>query len=1129
MHSSDVLSLGGYEEAVTDSESMRGGQFMDTKIPDWPFEVVSWYQALTIAERADALRRLSAVPAASLVNTAHSPSRFERWRAQAPFGDESLFQRRLAVDGLTEPLFRQITGEPIHHVVLGVPAKPPWLGSLEAAFMSPLLDEPLPLPPKVAAVPTSGFLELGRPLIDEARRRLCHAATELAGSGSNPPFDPSTVDALLAPTMAEPMLRMLMRTMVLELNVAKLQGQLSGETPKDRFDDFIGRLRRPDVAISLLLEYPVLARHLVRHVDQWVENAREFLAHLVIDGPAIRALFSPGVDPGPVICFEGHAGDTHRKGRAVAIVTFRSGLKLVYKPKPLAVEIHFQELLGWLNDRGADPPFRILRVLDRGDHGWSEFVEHRPCASLEEVDRFYARQGENLALLYAIGASDFHFENLIASGEHPVLVDLEALFHPMFLNEPPDSLPIKESLFRTSLLPQRVSAGGDYAGIDDSGLSSPEGQLTPYKVLTWDNSFQDTMRFVRRRAPLSGGDNQPMLPGSTVEITNHLDALLRGFDTMYALLSRERDAMVAAGGPIERFVHDEMRVVMRNTRWYLFLLGEAFHPDALRDALDQERILDRVWTSTARYPHLLELVELERAALARYDVPLFTIRPGSMDIVSDSGARISGLVAVSGQERTIRRLRGLDARDHVRQRWCIDAAFASLTAGDPTHTALGERDAKGGAPLGAEVLGDPSVRCRLLNAATAVGDRLATLAFVDGEITGWNILHQIDERYWTTASAGLDLYSGVPGIALFLAQLGRLTGSDRHTQLMGSCIATIRMMISTMRKTWKAIGGFDGWGGVLYALANLAWTLDDRSLLSDAESIVEILPSLIVQDDALDVIAGAAGCIGGLLALYRAAPSPRTLAVAISCGERLLARGQAMAHGMGWRTPIAPEVPLCGFSHGAAGIGWALLELAAVTNDTRFHAAAEEAFRYERSYFSPAEGTWTDLRTPRAAGADRAAMTPPHLTTAWCHGSPGIGLVRLRALARSEDPVLREEVTRAVAATIRGGFGHNHSLCHGDLGNLELLLHASADPADAAARAALDRCQTELLESIGRNGFRCATPGSIDTPGLMIGLAGIGHGLLRLADPVRVPSVLMMEGPDRTPRNAPHAQPVMRG
>ena len=60
-------------------------------------------------------------------------------------------------------------------------------------------------------------------------------------------------------------------------------------------------------------------------------------------------------DPGPLVEVQGGAGDTHRNGRSVMILTFSNGARIVYKPRSLAVEAHFQQLLGWLNEHGAEP------------------------------------------------------------------------------------------------------------------------------------------------------------------------------------------------------------------------------------------------------------------------------------------------------------------------------------------------------------------------------------------------------------------------------------------------------------------------------------------------------------------------------------------------------------------------------------------------------------------------------------------------------------------------------------------------------------------------------------------------------------------------------------------------------
>src|SRR5262249_26297307 len=112
-----------------------------------------------------------------------------------------------------------------------------------------------------------------------------------------------------------------------------------------------------------------------------------------------------------------------------------------------------------------------------------------------------------------------------------------------------------------------------------------------------------------------------------------------------------------------------------------------------------------------------------------------------------------------------------------------------------------------------------------------------------------------------------------------------------------------------------------------------------------------------------------------------------------------------------------------------------------------------------------------------------------------------------------DDAETRMEIDTALKTTLAQGFGHNHSLCHGDLGNLELLLQASQTLGDPQWRAQVDSLATAILESINQYGWLCGIPLGVESRGLMTGLAGIGYGLLRLAEPTRVPSVLVLEPP----------------
>src|SRR5262249_53271874 len=127
------------------------------------------------------------------------------------------------------------------------------------------------------------FLNLIEPLIRQALGRLRAGLVSLRCQ-IVPPFivDDRVEDALLT-NVARQLLQMLIPTLVLELNVARLNGLLKGETHEQRFESFVMRLRQPDIALALLREYPALARQAIICLNQWVTFSLEFLRHLAED------------------------------------------------------------------------------------------------------------------------------------------------------------------------------------------------------------------------------------------------------------------------------------------------------------------------------------------------------------------------------------------------------------------------------------------------------------------------------------------------------------------------------------------------------------------------------------------------------------------------------------------------------------------------------------------------------------------------------------------------------------------------------------------------------------------------------------------------------------------------------
>lgn len=1066
-----------------------------------------FYRALSLRERLASLRANDSSHCS--IDDECAARRQQRWRAQPPFDSGDYLALRLALDGITDHEWDVLLGESTESLQGRIGATPAWLTMIWEAGESSGDGQRLCLPhaDDNDAGRTLAFLEAVRPFLRMASARFQRAVAELSLSLANPPFDVGALWAIASPELHWQLAQMLNRAMILELNVARLQGELTGETSSERFEGFIERLRRRDVAADFLQEYPVLARQIVIAIDHWCEFRLEFLRHLCADWDTLLNFFQPSTDPGPLLHLS-EAGDPHRGGRSVLIATFAGRFRLVYKPKSLAVDLHFQELIAWLNERGCEPELRPLSILDRGDHGWVEFVEARGCVAEDEVCRFFERQGAQLALLHVLRATDFHSENLIAAGEHPVLVDLEALFNPDVPEPAPDGPGqpaqsfLDRSVLRTGLLPERIWTGAGSEGIDISGLGAEQEQQTPFGVPRWESAGTDEMRVVFRQVTIPGGANRVQLNGRSIEVTDYVDAVATGFTRAYRLLQLHRNELLATDGPLARFVGNDVRVIVRPTTTYCVLMRESFHPDLLRDGLDRDQLFDMLWTRVPERPCLARVIQAEQQDLWQGDIPLFSTRPESRDLWTSSGERIDGFFEESGLSLVRRGLEQMGNADLERQVWIVRASLATLS---PT---LQKRKAAVRRPPQASGTVD---REQLLSAACDVGRRLETLALRDAHGVSWIGLTAIDERRCSLELLGLDLYDGMPGVIFFLAYLGAVTGEARWSELARAAQNSLMNQIAAREAGIATVGAFNGWGGLIYLATHLAALWSDPTLLAAAHSWALKIPSLLEQDHEFDIVSGTAGGLAAVVALFRVAPSPDLLEVAKQCGNRLLAQAVPAGSGIGWPATLPARGPLTGFSHGTAGIAWTLLELSLLTGEQRFAEAARDAVAYERGLYSSEQANWPDLRDPDPEeGVQPGADS---FVTAWCHGAPGIGMARLQSLRHVDDARARAEIDAALQTTLTQGFGGNHCLCHGDLGNLELFVLAADILRAPQHRTAAEQIAAGILRDIRERGWITGVPQGVESPGLMTGLAGIGYGWLRLADSTRVPSLLSLAPP----------------
>lgn len=1062
-----------------------------------PFHIPDYFLAMSLEERT----ALDRPPAARKIDEARGEARLEKWRATRPFEDEEILAARLADDGLDEAGFRTLLGESAESLAARADEMSSWMTRFAGAYAP---DAALPDPPDPGLKrfgATGGFFNLVRPLYAMGYHELQAGIDALVRAHADLPFNPKTIARTMGLFLTRPMLNAMTRTLILELNVARLREELTGETGEARFACFVASLERTDVRARLFGEYPVLARNLLRVVDYWKRACLEFLTHLSCDWADIQTTFFDGVSPGPLAELTMGEGDTHRGGRTVISLRFQSDARLIYKPRSLAVERHFQELLAWLNARSDLPDFRRLVVLDREDRGWVEFAEHKGCDTTEQLTHFYLRQGAYLALLHALEANDFHSENLIASGEHPVLVDLESLFHPRLLEDMPEEKRrgigyfMAFSVLRIGMLP-RHSNKEDY---DGSGLGHTRQQLTPVPIVRWDDVGTDEMKVVRKRVPLKARENLPRLGEEPIRVLDYSDQIESGFVRMYQCLVDHREALLAPGSPLAAFAGDEVRVILRPTNVYTRMLVEATHPNLLRDALDRERFLDRLWLGTLKNETMARLVAHEKHDMACNDVPLFTTRPGSRHLFSASGVPVPDFLERCSMVSVRARLEAMDARDMEWQRRLIRGSLTALYMGE-SHLSWGSYE-----PVADPPAATPEA---LAAAARAVGDRLVELAFVDDDKADWMCLSMVGDRHWSLRPSDWDFYDGLPGIILFLAYLGQVTGESGYTDLARRGLESLRGRIPTEEMDEVRLLGLSGLGGVIYCYSHLGALWQDAELSAEAEALAETLPEHLDSCPADDIIGGAAGAIAALLALHRVTESARLLDIARLCADHLLTRARPMERGLGWCEEDG--LALGGFSHGSSGYALVFLALADACDHAPYAEAAHEALRYERTLFSESHANWYDLREKESF---QEAVDKQSFMVAWCHGAPGIGLARLAMLPFLDTAETRAELAVALATTCRLGFGGNHSLCHGDLGNLELVFEAGQVLDDAELRSQAEHIAAVILASFKQHGWMCGVPMGVETPGFMTGLAGIGYQLLRLAHPEQLPSALSLAAP----------------
>ncbi len=406
------------------------------------------------------------------------------------------------------------------------------------------------------------------------------------------------------------------------------------------------------------------------------------------------------------------------------------------------------------------------------------------------------------------------------------------------------------------------------------------------------------------------------------------------------------------------------------------------------------------------------------------------------------------------------------------------------------------------------LLAPPSARAKELNpvndvlAARLAEKRVCIAVAVD---VGERLLERATKtEAGLTFGSGSKVYDGDAGVALLFAGLYRATKDARW---LTATKATLAQAVAALPKD---PGFYTGRAGVGEACVEAFWATGDRSFLTKAHACT----AANAKHTGTDIIVGAAGVGIFLLNLHRATGKREYLRQARDAGDYLVdaaVRKGGTAH---WTmSPGKAGRVYLGFSHGAAGIGYFLLHLGTRTKHAPYLRLAEEAARFVLAH-EDHEGE------ERAHWWRTVPKSSDYRRIQWCHGAPGIGLFFHDLHHKLKKAPYTEAFERCLTTTRTRGRNARAggSQCHGVAGNAELFLEAYRSGGEAAWLREARASGSALLVADGealrvKAGYGRATYDA----SYMLGLAGIGHFFLRLADPARTPLPMMVQR-DTKPR-----------
>jgi type 2 lantibiotic biosynthesis protein LanM len=456
--------------------------------------------------------------------------------------------------------------------------------------------------------------------------------------------------------LGEELLNICLKTLVLEITIKKLEMNIDETDSKKRLKMYLFELIKDKSSYKEFFTlYTQLLVVLIKKIRYFVNNFNEMSSRIDRDLDILLEKFN--LETKVLEDIKVSLGDSHNEGATVCELVF-GGKSIIYKPRDNKITVALSNFLEWLA-HNSDFTYKRPIIINNKNYSWESKITNNPCMNKQQLMQYYRNFGYVAGVIYLLNGIDYHYENLIADGEYPMLIDNETILHPninyILDQQYTNSYNIlSSSLFPNPKIPFDLSAlTGDYKVYNEM-------------VETIQNIEDDNICFGKEQIIFQAQLNLPKLLDKKVSPSREAkEQILTGLKLFFETIISNREFLLGENSPLNDFKETKIRILLKHTMKYHEIKIKSLHPDHIKTDETQRTFIKKNLLIQNKFNR--DTVKYEEESLMNLDIPYFYTFTNDINVYTGTSKNKVFTLEDTPFNKLMEKLKNLNEAEYLEQ------------------------------------------------------------------------------------------------------------------------------------------------------------------------------------------------------------------------------------------------------------------------------------------------------------------------------------------------------------------------------------------------------------------------------------------------------------------------------